>query len=592
MGAREALEQGIEARALEGEEGVEETVPATHLVNPRDGRTERPRDAGEGARRSLDFALDARVDATKDDGLERGHEGAINRRKTSVLLPTGGKRAPHLAPELGHLRGDAFDARPNELGQAPARLRVIAHEGVEDAMARMERLERRRAEAQREVRHAFAPKREDFLGIDRRADDDGHGHRLDEADGGAQVEVSQQLVPLRFSRHVPPHGCALDRHVPRIAKRSGSPQERPTGAPKSVSLRTMKRSGLRSLVVACLLGTMAPALALADNVEDQAIARSLAKDGLDALKANDFKTAEDRFRRAEQLFPDPPTITLGLARSLRGQKRFVAAQEAYNRIVRRGKRTGDSPAYEKAVDDATTEKDEISKLIGSLTINVKGAEKPTVTLDGQTVNSATLGVRRPIDPGAHEIKVSAPGKLDARRMVNVSEAGSTSVDIELQNDPKAVVAAQPVAEPVKPAAAPAPVVAPVASAPVPASAPALATKNSTTGESPSLFASPWFWTSIGVTAAGAGLAFYGYSQAQGIKDDCAGAPIGVRLCADKNGYGTAASLNMVGYAVAGVGVAGALAVALWPNDPPSPAKGYRVTPLVDASGAVAIRLDY
>ena len=75
-------------------------------------------------------------------------------------------------------------------------------------------------------------------------------------------------------------------------------------------------------------------------------------------------------------------ITLGLARSLKGQKRFVAAQEAYNRIVRRGKRAGDSAAFEKAVDDAVAEKDEIAKLIGSLTINVKGAEKPSVTLDG------------------------------------------------------------------------------------------------------------------------------------------------------------------------------------------------------------------
>lgn len=357
----------------------------------------------------------------------------------------------------------------------------------------------------------------------------------------------------------------------------------------------MMRSGLRSIVVACLFGTMTPALALADNVEDQAIARSLAKDGLEALKASDFKTAEDRFRRAEQLFADAPTITLGLARALRGQKRFVAAQEAYNRIVRRGKRAGDSPAYEKAVDDATTEKDEIAKLIGSLTINVKGAEKPSVTLDGQPVNSATLGVRRPIDPGAHEIKVSAPGKLDARRLVNVSEAGATSVDIELQNDPKALAAAQAAAETPKPVTPGAPVVpaAAVAAAPPVAAAPApLAPKPSAASEGSSLFASPWFWSSVGVAAAGAGLAFYGYSQAQGIKDDCAGAPIGVRLCADKNGYGTAASLNMVGYAVAGVGLAGALAVALWPSDSPSPVKGYRVTPLVDASGGVAFRLDY
>ena len=357
----------------------------------------------------------------------------------------------------------------------------------------------------------------------------------------------------------------------------------------------MMRSGLRPLVVACLLGTMTPALAVADSVEDQAIARSLAKDGLEALKANDFKTAEDRLRRAEQLFPDAPTITLGLARALRGQKRFVAAQEAYNRIVRRGKRTGDSPAYEKAIDDAAAEKDEIAKLIGSLTINVKGADKPTVTLDGQAVNAATLGVRRTIDPGAHEIKVTAPGKLDARRMINVAEAGATSVDIELQVDPKTLAAAQAAAEAAKPETPATPVVTvpPAATqGPVAAKAPELAPKVAASSESSSFLSNPWFWSSVGVAAAGAGLAFYGYGQAQGIKDDCAGAPIGVRLCADKNGYGTAATLNMTGYVVTAAGILGATAIALWPSDAPSPAKGYRVTPLVDASGGVAIRLDY
>jgi hypothetical protein len=347
----------------------------------------------------------------------------------------------------------------------------------------------------------------------------------------------------------------------------------------------MLRSGLRPLVVACLVATVAPTSAQADSVEDQAIARSLAGDGLEALKKGDFKTAEDRFRRAEQLFPDPPTITLGLARSLKGQKRYVAAQEAYNRIVRRGKRPGDSAAFEKAVDDAVAEKDEIAKLIGSLTINVKGADKPVVTLDGAPVNAATLGVRRPIDPGQHEIKVSAPGKLDARRVINVGEAGATSVDIELATDPKAVAAAAAVAA----APAPEPVKAAPAAAPTPLATPVKAPEPPRADESSSLFASPWFWSAIGVTVAGAGVAFYGYSEANGIKDDCASAP-SPRACADRNGYGTAASLNMIGYAVAGVGVVGALAVALWPSEPA--AKGLRVTPIVGATGDLGVRLDY
>lgn len=364
----------------------------------------------------------------------------------------------------------------------------------------------------------------------------------------------------------------------------------------------MMRLALHPLVLACLVAAAVPSVAYADASEDQAIARSLAGDGLDALKKNDFKTAEDRFRRAEQLLPDtPPTITANLARALKGQKRYVAAQEAYNRVIRRGKRAGDSAAFEKAIDDASTEKDEIAKLIGSLTITVKGADKPSVSLDGQSVNAATLGVRRPIDPGQHEVKISAPGKVEVTRIVKVAEAGIATVDVELVSDLKA----EPVAG-AAPMVAPAPVVAPVKAIPpagpatpaatttvVNAAAPAAATTPSPSApSSSSVWSNPWFWTAATVGVAGAGLGVYAFTNASSIKSECTINGKVVNKCANDKGYSTMQSLSLVGYGAAGAGFATALVIALWPSDPSAPVKGYRVLPVGGIDGTWGIRLDF
>src|SRR5690242_16306817 len=79
---------------------------------------------------------------------------------------------------------------------------------------------------------------------------------------------------------------------------------------------------------------MAPP-AFAQSDADKATARSLGQEGQAALDAKDYRTAEDRFRRADSLY-HAPTLALGLARSLAANGKFVAAQETYNRIVREG----------------------------------------------------------------------------------------------------------------------------------------------------------------------------------------------------------------------------------------------------------------
>src|SRR4051794_14717648 len=133
----------------------------------------------------------------------------------------------------------------------------------------------------------------------------------------------------------------------------------------------------------------APSFAQSDA--DKATARSLGQEGQTALDAKDFKTAEDRFRRAESLY-HAPTLALGLARALAANGKFVAAQETYNRIIREGVAPGAPGAFVKAVDDAKNEVNSVSPRIAGVTITVAGPDSPKVSLDDTAVPAAALGV--------------------------------------------------------------------------------------------------------------------------------------------------------------------------------------------------------
>ena len=199
------------------------------------------------------------------------------------------------------------------------------------------------------------------------------------------------------------------------------------------------------LLLAVAMSTAA-APAFAQSDADRATARDLAIEGQAALDRKDFKTAEDRFKRADQLYK-APTLALGLARAYAGNNKFVAAQETYNRILRDGAPAGSPAAFQKAVDDAKAEVGPISARIGFVVINVTGADSPKVTLDDQPFSTAALGVKRAADPGNHVVRATAEGYKPAEARVTVAEAGTATASLTLEKDPNAVAAPPPVPGP-------------------------------------------------------------------------------------------------------------------------------------------------
>ncbi len=199
----------------------------------------------------------------------------------------------------------------------------------------------------------------------------------------------------------------------------------------------MKSLGPFLLAFSILLGTASSALAQSDA--DKATARNLFHEGQQALAAKDCETAADRYERADKLY-QAPTIMLGLARAYVCLGKFVKGKEKYNLVMREQLPAGASQAFKDAVQDARKEIVGLDGKIGYLTLTVQGpaAEAAKVTIDGEEMPAAALGVRRPLDPGQHVIRADAVGWKPNEATVTITALQNTPFTVSLQVDPNDV----------------------------------------------------------------------------------------------------------------------------------------------------------
>ena len=130
---------------------------------------------------------------------------------------------------------------------------------------------------------------------------------------------------------------------------------------------------------------------------------------------------------------------LGLARALAAEGKYVEAQESYNRIIREGLPPGSPDVFKRALDDAKKEVDAVAPKVAAVTITVKAAggadiPEPQVVLDEHAINSASLGVRRAIDPGAHVLRATAEGYKPGELKFSDPEGGSVDEPLSLEKD--------------------------------------------------------------------------------------------------------------------------------------------------------------
>ncbi len=190
---------------------------------------------------------------------------------------------------------------------------------------------------------------------------------------------------------------------------------------------------LASLCIASCVA-LTPSLAAAAG-QDRAGARSAAEEGTRAFDEGRYEEAVRFFEKAESLYHAPPHLLL-LARAHEAQGHLVAAQEAYMAIVNENLPANASKAFVNAQNEARTELQSLKARVPKLTISLP-EEYPelAITLDGQPLDLALLGVPKPVDPGAHVVVVSARGKVSAERRLNVAEGARESLTVTLENAP-------------------------------------------------------------------------------------------------------------------------------------------------------------
>jgi PEGA domain len=177
-----------------------------------------------------------------------------------------------------------------------------------------------------------------------------------------------------------------------------------------------------------------PAHAEEPSSADRATARTLAQEGYVALRDKDYSTAADRFTRALGIVK-APTLLRDLARAQVGLGKLVDAHETYNQIIREGVAADAPQPWVKALADAKAEIAPISSRLPWVTITVSGPAHPKVTIDGAPIAETSLGVKRPADPGRHEIRALAAGYYTAKKSISLNEGESVNIAFELEDAP-------------------------------------------------------------------------------------------------------------------------------------------------------------
>jgi hypothetical protein len=223
--------------------------------------------------------------------------------------------------------------------------------------------------------------------------------------------------------------------------------------------------GIATLLVVSLGLVVVQPSAWAQTDDDRAGARVAATEGVKAINEKRWADAADLFSRAESLVHSPVHL-LYLARAQEKLGKLVKARENYNRIIRE-KYAADAPdAFRQAQTSAQQEVSGLDARLAAVTVKLDGAKGTvTVTMDGEKVPPALLGLPLPVDPGSHTFQAAGTDLKSDPVTVSVAEGGSNAVTLTVKSAPGSV---DPFAVPGAAAAAAA---APAGVAPTPAAAP-------------------------------------------------------------------------------------------------------------------------
>lgn len=269
------------------------------------------------------------------------------------------------------------------------------------------------------------------------------------------------------------------------------------------------------------------------NPADVAVAREHFKAGAKLAEEGKWAEAVVRYEKSLEIKRAPITLySLGIANKELG--RYVIAIESLRAFLAEPLVDATKP-YEKPAREAIAE---LELKLGYVVVRVSGAPDARVSIDGVELPAASVGERRPVDPGKHAVVARAPGYAEASRELDVASGQQLEVELALA----------PIEQPKDPAPSPTPpaVVAP----PKSATAPPLVAAPQQAGPARAIQ-----WALVG---GGGGLFAIGLGVGVAGIVEASGAP-----SSDGEDASRALDLALAGDVVGGVGLAALGAGAIW-----------------------------
>ncbi|HTM44059.1 MAG TPA: hypothetical protein VL137_03835 [Polyangiaceae bacterium] len=186
---------------------------------------------------------------------------------------------------------------------------------------------------------------------------------------------------------------------------------------------------------------LAPRFALAQqaNASDRAAAEALFNDGVKLLDAGNPAAACPKLEESQRLDPGVGTL-LYLADCYQQVGRTASAWATFRDAAYAAHSAGQSDREQTASQSA----DALQPSLSFVALDVASADTEGLQIkrDGEVVGKALWTSPVPMDPGAHQLEVSAPGKKTWTTQFDVpKQAGSTTIPVPaLQDAPVAVAA--------------------------------------------------------------------------------------------------------------------------------------------------------
>jgi len=184
----------------------------------------------------------------------------------------------------------------------------------------------------------------------------------------------------------------------------------------------------------CLVASSAERAGAQPKTSGGAAAEALFQEARQLIAAGRHADACPKLEESLRLDPAPGT-RLNLADCYEHVGRFASAWALFSELATATHLAGLRDKEQLARERAAALEPKLSKILIEVPRGVAALAGLRIRRDGGAVDRGAWGVAQPVDPGAHRIEASAPGKEPWSETVEVSAPGMITVRIGIQGDP-------------------------------------------------------------------------------------------------------------------------------------------------------------